>query len=87
MPIMKQLEDVIKNSVIPDIEERLDEIFEEIADKKDASDEVKEEVEELREFKADLEDVVKDIQNGDMDDEEAAELLEDILSAQRCEEE
>ena len=87
MPIMKQLEEVIKNSVIPDIEERLDEIFEEIADKKDASDAAKEEVEELREFKADLEDVVKDIQNGDMDDEEAAELLEDILSAQRCEEE
>jgi polyhydroxyalkanoate synthesis regulator phasin len=87
MPIKKQLEDVITNSVIPDIEDRLDEIFEEIADKKDASESAKEEVEELREFKADLEDVVKDIQNGEMDDEEAAELLEDILSAQRCEEE
>ena len=87
MPIMKQLEDLINKSVIPDIEERLDEIFEEIADAKDASIEAKEEIEELREFKADLEDVIQDIKSGDMDEEEAAELLEDILMAQRADEE
>jgi len=83
MSYMKKLEDLITDGVIPDINDRLDEIFEEIADNKEASEDAKEEIEELREFKADLEDVLADIKEGAMDEEEAKELIEDIEMAQR----
>ena len=84
MSHIKKLQELLTKSVIPDITDRLDEIFEEIAGNKEASDDAKEEIEELREFKADLEDVLEDIQNGDMGEEEAKELVEDILDAQKA---
>ena len=84
MSQIKKLEELLTNSVIPDITDRLDEIFEEIAGNKEATDDAKEEIEELREFKADLEDVLEDINNGDMDEDEAKELVEDILAAQEA---
>ncbi len=83
MSSLKKLESMISEGVLPDITERLDEIFEEIAGSKEATADAKEEIEELREFKADLEDVLEDIKNGDMDEEEAKELIEDIEMAQR----
>jgi uncharacterized phage infection (PIP) family protein YhgE len=83
----QKLEELITKSVIPDIDERLDEIFEEIADNKDASADAKDEIEELREFKADLQDVLADIQNGDIDEDECKELINDILEAQKGDDE
>lgn len=81
MSYAQELKELITNSVIPDINDRLDEIFEEIAASKGADDEAKEEIEDLREFKADLEDVLKDIENNDIDEEECKELIEDIIEA------
>jgi len=78
-----KLEELLTKSVIPDLDERLDEIFEEIADNKDASEDAKEEIEELREFKSDLQDILTDIESGDIDEEECQELIEDILEAQK----
>jgi len=83
----EKLEELITKSVIPDIDERLDEIFEEIADNKEASADSKEEIEELREFKEDLQDVLNDIQSGDIDEDECKELIADIVEAQSTEEE
>ncbi len=85
MSYIARLEELLTKSVIPDIKDRLDEIFEEIAGNKEASEDAKEEIEELREFKSDLEDLVEDIANGDIDDEEAKELVNDILAAQKGE--
>ncbi|MCF6339200.1 MAG: hypothetical protein L3J10_00380 [Sulfurimonas sp.] len=79
----QELEKLITKSVIPDLDERLDEIFEEIADSKDATEDAKEEIEELREFKADLQNVLNDIQSGDIEDNECKELIDDILEAQK----
>ncbi len=87
MSYIEKLEELLTKSVIPDITDRLDEIFEEIAGNKEATQDAKEEIEELREFKSDLEDVVEDIKNGDMEEEEAKELVADILAAQECEDE
>ncbi len=87
MSQIEKLEELLTKSVIPDIKDRLDEIFEEIAGNKEATDDAKEEIEELREFKADLEDVLEDIKNGDLDEDEAKELVEDILTAQKGQEE
>jgi len=83
MSQIAKLEELLTKSVIPDIKDRLDEIFEEIAGSKEATEDAKEEIEELREFKADLEDVLEDIANGDMDEAEAKELVNDILVAQK----
>ena len=82
MSYAQKLEELLTQSVIPDINERLDEIFAEIADSKNASDDAKEEIEELREFKADLEDVLEEIHLGEIDEEECKELIEDIQEAQ-----
>ncbi|QOY53551.1 hypothetical protein HUE87_06380 [Candidatus Sulfurimonas marisnigri] len=83
----QKLEELITKSVIPDLDDRLDEIFAEIADSKEANEDAKEEIEELREFKADLQDVLEDIQSGDIEEEECEELINDILEAQKGSEE
>ncbi len=87
MSQIAKLEELLTKSVIPDIKDRLDEIFEEIAGSKEATEDAKEEIEELREFKADLEDVLEDIANGDIDEAEAKELVKDILLAQKDQDE
>lgn len=87
MSYAQQLEELITKTVIPDIDERLDEIFQEIADNKEASEDAKEEIEELREFKADLQDVLDDIKSGDIEEDECKELIDDILEAQNGSEE
>ena len=79
----EKLEELLTKSVIPDLDERLDEIFEEIAGNKEATEDAKEEIEELREFKADLQDVLDDIQSGDITEEECLELIKDIEDAQK----
>ncbi|QOY53338.1 hypothetical protein [Candidatus Sulfurimonas baltica] len=87
MSYAEKLEELITKSVIPDLDERLDEIFAEIADSKEANEDAKEEIEELREFKADLQDVLEDIVHGDIDEDECKELIDDILEAQKGSEE
>ena len=83
----QKLEEIITKSVIPDLNERLDEIYEEIAGSKEATEDAKEEIEELQDFKADLQDVLDDIASGDIDEDECEELINDILEAQRGSEE
>jgi hypothetical protein len=83
----EKLEELITKSVIPDLNERLDEIYEEIAGSKEATEDAKEEIEELQEFKADLQDVLEDITSGDIDEDECEELVKDILDAQKDTEE
>jgi uncharacterized phage infection (PIP) family protein YhgE len=83
----QKLEELLTKSVIPDLNERLDEIFEEIADNKEATEDAKEEIDELREFKADLEDILDDITSGDITEDECEELIKDILEAQQGSEE
>ena len=87
MSFSQQLEELITKSVIPDLDERLDEIFEEIAGNKEATQDAKEEIEELREFKADLQDVLSDITSGDIEEDECKELIDDILEAQKGDDE
>ena len=83
MSYAQELEELLTKNVIPDLDERLDEIFEEIADNKEATEDAKEEIEELREFKADLQDVLDDIQSGDIEEDECQELIKDIKEAQK----
>jgi lipopolysaccharide biosynthesis regulator YciM len=81
MSVQQELKELIQNQVIPDVEDALDEIYEEINATKNAPQELKEEVEELQDFKADLKDIVKDIESNDIDDAEAQAILDDIKHA------
>ena len=84
----QQLEELIKETVIPDIEERMDELYTIIADKKNESiDDEKEELEELIEFRDDLKDVLVDIECGEIEEDECKEMIADILEAQQGDEE
>ena len=83
MSYTQKLEELLTKQVIPDIDDALDEIFEQIADEKNANDEQKEEIEELREFKSDLKDLLDDIASGEIEDDECKEIYEDILEAQQ----
>lgn len=83
MSYAQELKELITEVVIPDIDESLDAIFEEIADNKEATEDAKEDIEELREFKADLQDVLDEIESGDIEEDECKELIDDIKEAQK----
>ena len=77
MSIQKELEDLIKNEVLEEIEDYIDELFEIIASKKD-DDSIKEELKQMQEMKKDFEEMLTDLANGEIDDEEAQEIIEEI---------
>lgn len=88
MSYTQKLEELIKESVIPDIEDRMDELYTIIADKNnDSIEDAKEELEELQEFRDDLKDVLVDIECGEIDEDECKEMYDDIIEAQTAEEE
>ena len=87
MNVQEELKQLLEKQVIPDVEEALDDIFEQINELKNADEATKEEVQDLQDFKADLQDIVKDIQSGEITDEECREIIEDIKQAMEGREE
>lgn len=85
MDVKKELENLIKNEVLVEIEEYIDELFELIASKKDTIN-VKEELTQMQEMKKEFEDMLTDLVHGDIDDEEAKEILEEIIDMRKEEE-
>mgnify|MGYP001248703341 CR=1 FL=1 len=77
MSIQKELENLIKNEVLVEIEDYIDELFEIIAAKKE-DDEIKEELKQMQEMKKDFEEMLADLVHGDIDDEECREIIEEI---------
>jgi len=74
-----KLKELIERTVMPDIEDRLDEIFADIAKSKNASEEQNEEIKEMHEMRDEFNEVLKDIENRNLDKEECAELYEEIM--------
>ena len=77
MTIQQQLEELIKNEVLVEIEDYIDELFEVIASKKE-DENIKEELKQMQEMKKDFEDMLADLVHGDIDDEECKEIIEEI---------
>lgn len=77
MSIQKELENLIKNEVLVEIEDYIDELFEIIAAKKE-DDEIKEELKQMQEMKKDFEEMLADLVHGDIDDDEAKEIIDEI---------
>ncbi|MDC0932466.1 hypothetical protein OAR97_01335 [Arcobacteraceae bacterium] len=74
-----KLKELIERTVMPDIEDRLDEIFADIAKSKKATDEQNEEIKEMHEMRDEFNEILKDIENRELDKEECAELYEEII--------
>ena len=86
MSIQKELEDLIKNEVLEEIEDYIDELFEIIASKKE-DENIKEELKQMQEMKKDFEEMLTDLANGEIDDEEAREIIEEINDMRKEEDE
>ena len=86
MSIQKELEDLIKNEVLVEVEDYIDELFEIIASKKE-DENTKEELSQMQEMKKDFEDMLVDLANGEIDDEEAQEIIEEINDMRKEEDE
>ena len=86
MSIQKELEDLIKNEVLIEIEDYIDELFEIIASKKE-DENTKEELAQMQEMKKDFEDMLVDLANGEIDDEECKEIIEEINDMRKEEDE
>ena len=85
MSIQKELEDLIKNEVLIEIEDYIDELFEIIASKKE-DENTKEELIQMQEMKKDFEDMLIDLANGELDDDECKEIIEEINDMRKDEE-
>ncbi|MCJ8327489.1 MAG: hypothetical protein MJK08_10360 [Campylobacterales bacterium] len=77
MTKIQELEELLKHDVIIDLEDYIDDLFEIVAKKKE-TEETKEELKNMQELKGDFEDMLEDIKKGDMDEEEAIEILEEL---------
>jgi hypothetical protein len=86
MSIQKELEDLIKNEVLVEVEDYIDELFEIIASKKE-DENTKEELIQMQEMKKDFEDMLIDLANGEINDEEAQEIIEEINDMRKEEDE
>lgn len=79
----EELITMLKEEVIPEVEEYMDDLFELIASKK-ATKEDMEEVEGIQELRDDFRQMLEDVESGEVDEEECAELIEE-LNAMRAE--
>jgi len=78
MTKVEELTKLIEDDVLPEIEDYVDDLFEQIADNKEATVEDKAELKEIQTLKSDFKEMLEDIQSGDVDEEEAIEIIEEI---------
>jgi len=77
MTIQKELASLLKNDVLIEIEDYIDELFEIIASKKE-DERTKDELASMQEMREDFNEMLKDLDSGEIDDEEAKEIMEEI---------
>jgi hypothetical protein len=74
----KELQELIEDTVFPDIEDAIDDIFEDIASNKKPSKEQEILLKQMNEMREDFQDILKDIQNDELEEDECKELVEEI---------
>ena len=82
MSKLAELKVLIEDEVIPDIEEFIDDLFEVIANEKEASMSQSEELEQMQELKNEFQSLLTDIDENEIDEEEAIELITEIKEMQ-----
>ena len=74
----EKLKKLLEDVVMPDIEDAIDDIFEEIATNKNASQKEEDELEEFQEMRKEFTLILEDINNDDLEEDECKELLNEI---------
>jgi len=74
----EELIDLLNNDIIPEIEDVIDGLFELINDAKTATEEFKQELHELQELKTEFKVMVEEALTGELEDDEAEEILAEI---------
>jgi len=74
----EDLIDLLENDVIPEIESFIDDLYEKIAETKNATDEDKTQLAELQELKQEFGILLEDVKNGDLDEEECRAIIDEI---------
>ncbi|MAD41200.1 MAG: hypothetical protein CL623_02265 [Arcobacter sp.] len=82
MTIQDELASLLKNDVLIEIEDYIDELFEIIASKKE-DERTKEELASMQEMREDFNDMLKDLDAGEIDEEEAKEIMEEITEMRK----
>ena len=73
-----KLKELIQREVLPDIEDHLDDIFQDIAQNKNTTDEQREEIDQLHELRDEFNSILKEIENRELTKLECAELYDEI---------
>ena len=79
MKTIEKLKNLLNSEVIPDLEETIDELFYTIEKAKMASNDDKEELQELQEMHSECKDIVAEIDANNMPEDEAEEILKELL--------
>jgi len=74
----QKLKELIEDTVFPDIEDAIDDIFEEIASSKKPSKEQETLLKDMNEFKEDLQVILKEIEDNELEKEECKDLFEEF---------
>ncbi len=87
MTYSEKLKNFLTQEIIPDLEEAIDEIFAFIEKSKMASIADKEELKELQEMHSECKDIVSEIESGEMSEEEAEDILNELVDIKSVEQE
>ena len=77
MSIQNELKELIQNVVLEDVNDYIDELLEQIAAKKETP-EMKEELINMQDMKKEFNELLVDLENGEIDDEEAKGIIDEI---------
>lgn len=77
MSYVQELKDLLEDEVILDLVDYIDELFAMVAKKNDTI-ETKEELKNMQELKVDFETMLSEIESGEMDEDEAKEIIEEL---------
>jgi hypothetical protein len=81
MTAIDKLKNLLENEILSDLEEAIDEIFAMIERDKTISLADREELEELQEMHAECREILIEIEAGEMEEDEASELLAELVDA------
>jgi len=79
MTKIEQLKNLLENEIIQDLEAAIDETFQMVEKEKTISLADREELEEMQEMHQECRDILIEIEANEMDEEEAAELLAELV--------
>ncbi len=83
----EQLEQMLTQEIAPDLEDFIDDLFEKIANNKEATQEDKDALKEAQDLREDFKEMYDELQAGEMDEDECLDVLEEFIEMRQEEDE